>query len=31
MPKRVDVDLTVKHTKHVKIVNWIDPTDKVVF
>ncbi|ORM41087.1 uncharacterized protein BXIN_0326 [Babesia sp. Xinjiang] len=31
MPKRVDVDLTVKHTKHVKVINWIDPSDKVVF
>lgn len=31
MPKRVDVDLTVKNTKHVKVINWIDPTDKVVF
>ncbi|GIX64009.1 uncharacterized protein BcabD6B2_34440 [Babesia caballi] len=31
MPKRVDVDLTVKNTKHVKVINWIDPSDKVVF
>ncbi|CDR95592.1 hypothetical protein, conserved [Babesia bigemina] len=31
MPKRVDVDLTVKHTKNVKVINWIDPSDKVVF
>ncbi|KAK1443073.1 hypothetical protein BgAZ_305910 [Babesia gibsoni] len=31
MPKRVDVDLTVKNSKHVKVINWIDPTDKVVF
>ncbi|GBE61241.1 hypothetical protein, conserved [Babesia ovata] len=31
MPKRVDVDVTVKHTKNVKVINWIDPSDKVVF
>nr|BAN65683.1 hypothetical protein [Babesia bovis] len=31
MPKRVDVDLTVKHSKHLKVINWIDPSDKVVF
>ena len=31
VPKRVDVDLPVKHTKTSKIVNWIDPTEKVVF
>ncbi|UKJ89099.2 hypothetical protein MACJ_002345 [Theileria orientalis] len=30
MPKRVDVDLTVKNDKNVKVINWIDPTDKVV-
>ncbi|EKX72508.1 conserved hypothetical protein [Theileria equi strain WA] len=31
MPKRVDVDMTVSNTKNVKVINWIDPTDKVVF
>jgi len=31
MPKRVDVDLVVDSRQHHKIVNWIDPTDKVVF
>nr|PVC54173.1 hypothetical protein MACL_00003264 [Theileria orientalis] len=30
MPKRVDVDLTVKNDKNVKVINWIDPTDKVI-
>merc|ERR1712224_599745 len=29
-PKRVDVDLTVRNTEKVKVINWIDPTDKVV-
>eukprot|EP00375_Theileria_parva_P000521 XP_763191.1 hypothetical protein [Theileria parva strain Muguga] len=29
-PKRVEVDLTVKNEKHVKVINWIDPTDKVI-
>mmetsp|Transcript_24988 Transcript_24988/g.77712 ORF Transcript_24988/g.77712 Transcript_24988/m.77712 type:complete len:348 (-) Transcript_24988:43-1086(-) len=31
MPKRVDIDLTVDSRQHHKIINWIDPTDKVVF
>jgi len=31
VPKRVDVDMTVAHTRKAKIVNWIDPTDKLVF
>lgn len=31
LPKRVDVDLTVRNTRKMKIINWIDPTDKVVF
>eukprot|EP00928_Gymnodinium_smaydae_P034780 TRINITY_DN2457_c0_g5_i1.p1 TRINITY_DN2457_c0_g5~~TRINITY_DN2457_c0_g5_i1.p1 ORF type:complete len:365 (+),score=65.13 TRINITY_DN2457_c0_g5_i1:156-1250(+) len=31
MPKRVDVDLVVENTNRHKIINWIDPTDKVVF
>jgi len=29
--KRVDVDVTVHQTRKHKIMNWIDPTDKVVF
>jgi hypothetical protein len=31
MPKRVDVDLTLSSTRSHKVINWIDPTDKVVF
>lgn len=31
MPKRVDADLVVDTTQHHKVINWIDPTDKVVF
>lgn len=31
MPKRVDVDLVVDSTRSHKIINWLDPTDKVVF
>lgn len=31
MPKRVDADLVVDSTQHHKVINWIDPTDKVVF
>jgi len=31
MPKRVDVDLVVDSQQSHKIINWIDPTDKVVF
>jgi len=31
MPKRVDVDMVVESRQHHKIINWIDPTDKVVF
>mmetsp|Transcript_38361 Transcript_38361/g.105672 ORF Transcript_38361/g.105672 Transcript_38361/m.105672 type:complete len:359 (-) Transcript_38361:87-1163(-) len=31
MPKRVDVDLIANNTRDHKIINWIDPTDKVVF
>mmetsp|Transcript_20804 Transcript_20804/g.61981 ORF Transcript_20804/g.61981 Transcript_20804/m.61981 type:complete len:339 (-) Transcript_20804:68-1084(-) len=31
MPKRVDVDLVVESRQHHKIINWIDPTDKVNF
>lgn len=31
MPKRVDVDLTLATHKSHKVINWIDPTDKVVF
>merc|ERR1711865_442321 len=29
MPKRVDVDMTVGHSRGHKIINWIDPSDKV--
>ena len=29
--KRVDVDLPVAHTARAKIVNWIDPTERIVF
>lgn len=31
MPKRVDVDMVVESKQNFKIVNWIDPADKVVF
>lgn len=31
MPKRVDVDMVVDSRKKHKIINWIDPMDKVVF
>ncbi|CAE7384536.1 unnamed protein product [Symbiodinium sp. CCMP2592] len=31
MPKRVDVDMVVDSRQNFKIINWIDPTDKVVF
>ncbi|PFH37056.1 hypothetical protein BESB_035140 [Besnoitia besnoiti] len=31
VPKRVDVDVTVHNTAKIKVMNWIDPTDKVVF
>jgi len=31
MPKRVDVDMVVDSRRGHKIINWIDPTDKVVF
>ena len=31
VPKRVDVDLTVKHTRAARVINWVDPIDKVVF
>lgn len=31
MPKRVDVDLVVENSREHKIINWIDPNDKVVF
>eukprot|EP00392_Amoebophrya_sp_AT5.2_P001774 g1779.t1 len=31
LPKRVDVDLVVAHTPAAKIINWIDPHDKVPF
>lgn len=31
MPKRVDVDMVVESKQNHKIMNWIDPTDKVVF
>jgi len=31
MPKRVDVDLVVDNQRYHKVINWIDPTDKVVF
>lgn len=31
MPKRVDVDMVVENRRYFKIINWIDPTDKVVF
>ncbi|KAL8450322.1 hypothetical protein Emed_002580 [Eimeria media] len=28
---RVDVDLTVKNTKDLKVISWVDPNEKVVF
>lgn len=31
IPKRVDVDLVVDSKQNHKIINWIDPMDKVVF
>ncbi len=31
MPKRVDVDMVVGNTNEYKIINWIDPHDKVPF
>ncbi|CAD7938318.1 unnamed protein product [Amoebophrya sp. A25] len=31
IPKRVDVDLVVGQTPEAKIINWIDPHDRVVF
>nr|PIL99214.1 hypothetical protein TGCOUG_215020 [Toxoplasma gondii COUG] len=31
LPKRVDVDVTVHNTSKLKVMNWIDPNDKVVF
>ncbi|KAL8440261.1 hypothetical protein Efla_004957 [Eimeria flavescens] len=31
VPKRVDVDLTVKNTRDLKVISWIDPNEKVVF
>lgn len=31
MPKRVDVDMVIESKQNFKIVNWIDPADKVVF
>jgi len=31
IPKRVDVDVTVKQEGRRKVINWIDPQDKVVF
>mmetsp|Transcript_16384 Transcript_16384/g.38805 ORF Transcript_16384/g.38805 Transcript_16384/m.38805 type:complete len:309 (+) Transcript_16384:79-1005(+) len=31
VPKRVDVDMVVDSRQNYKIINWIDPTDKVVF
>lgn len=31
MPKRVDVDMVVDNTADFKVINWIDPTDKVPF
>lgn len=31
MPKRVDVDMVVEQTQRYKVINWIDPNDKVVF
>ena len=31
MPKRVDIDVVVRQTKGRKIMNWIDPEDKLAF
>lgn len=31
VPKRVDVDVTVHNSANVKIMNWINPNDRVVF
>jgi len=31
VPKRVDVDLVVGNTRDCKVINWIDPHDKVPF
>lgn len=31
MPKRVDVDLVVGNSREFKVINWIDPHDKVPF
>merc|ERR1712110_618506 len=31
VPKRVDIDLVVDNQEHHKVINWIDPNDKVVF
>lgn len=31
VPKRVDVDVVVESRRDHKIINWIDPSDKVVF
>lgn len=31
MPKRVDVDLVIDSKQHHKVINWIDPLDRVVF
>lgn len=31
VPKRVDVDMTVHNSANVKIMNWINPNDRVVF
>lgn len=31
MPKKVDVDLVVDQTPQCKIMNWVDPYDKVTF
>ncbi|GAB64616.1 hypothetical protein PCYB_021850, partial [Plasmodium cynomolgi strain B] len=31
VPKRVDVDIPVANSANVKIMNWVNPNDKVVF
>lgn len=31
VPKRVDIDMTVHNSANVKVINWINPNDKVVF
>lgn len=31
VPKRVDVDMTVHNSANVKIMNWINPNDRVIF